>query len=650
MSLQDKIFGKKEDKYDPYIAKNKSTNLTEEELILQAFRKACWDLYISNLPDPKIFDPEDKKFQNSEIVKENGGSVPRGFFTDTKKWNVYFDAKSVPKNVIANGKLEDFARSIFHHEITHFTQVPADGLTEAVLIDSALKGFKDPTILKDPKMASDYSFIVMNIMGDLIGDTLLAKENYGRNDFGDLTVWRTKESVIAARDTLQTPSLLWQTLIATYEKLWNEDLGLNKYIPKRNPATDKAAEDLVKILGKDYRDKKTLEEKIRKFATVLEPIIKQSAQDAQNQKGNSKYGKGGGSGSGLPIPDDVKTQLDHTTESPLDQKKKGKKGKKGKQAGGQPGNEDDNGGEETQIEDNVLDTIYDKNRNSPGKFAGTMGALKGLEPDDALRLMYRARGREFLIKIAEKEHQKAENMPSYQTTWNIGDPLMGKGGLQMIPSVLASGKPIPGLTTYKRRLEPSYATGRLRAIPDLFLVIDSSGSMNWLPWADQVEARGSFDKAVLAAEGAAIYAVENGGRVAVINFSGTGNVTRQDFTKSLDDIEKAIMVHYNGGTVVPVNDVRSVIKKTKNPLITALMSDCDLSNDDDSINAFATGISDNDSVEIFNIYRGGISFVNGIRNKGATIHHVDNINDLDGLVIGAVKRIYDDVGEKDGNV
>ncbi len=643
MSLQDKLFGKKEDTHDPYSAKKVNTNLTEEEIILQAFRKACWDLYISNLSDPRIFNPEDKKFQDSEIVKEHGGSVPRGFFTDTRKWNIYFDAKKVPKNVTANGQLEDFARSIFHHEITHFTQVPADGLTEAVLIDSALKGFKDQTILQNHELAAKYSFIVMNIMGDLIGDTLLAKDNYGRNDFGDLTVWRTRESVNAARDTLQTPSLLWQTLIATYEKLWNEDLGLNKYIPKRNSVTDKAAEDLVKILGKDYRDKKNLEEKIRKFATVLEPIIKQSAEDAKNQKGNSKYGKGGGNG--LPMPDDVRTQLDHTTESPLGGKKKAKKAKK---AGSEEGK--DEGSEETQIEDNVLDTIYDRNRNSPGKFAGTMGALKGLEPDDALRLMYRARGREFLIKIAEKEHQKAESMPSYQTTWNIGDPLLGKGGLQMVPSVLASGKPIPGLTTYKRRLEPSYATGRLRAIPDLFIVIDSSGSMNWMPWADQVEARGSFDKAVLAAEGAAIYAVENGGRVAVINFSGNGNVTRQDFTTNLDDIEKAIMVHYNGGTVVPVSDVRSIIKKTKNPLITTLMSDCDIYNVDDSVNAFGTGIRENDSVEIFNIYRGGISFVNGIRNKGAVIHHVDNINDLDGLVIGAVKRRYDDTGEKDGNV
>ncbi len=336
------------------------------------------------------------------------------------------------------------------------------------------------------------------------------------------------------------------------------------------------------------------------------------------------------------MPDDARTQMGNTTESPL----------------GKPGDGEgvSTNGRSESVDERVLEEIYERNKNSPGKFAGTMGALHKLEPDDSLRLMYRARARELLMRIEEKENQRAERRPSYQTGWNIGDPLLGKGGLELVPSMMASGKPIPGLTTYKRKMDASEEQGRLKMIPDLFIVIDSSGSMSWSPWSDSPDARGDFDKAILAAEGAALYALDNGGRVAVVNFSGKGNVTEQDYTHDVNGIEKAVMVSYGGGTVVPINRVKSLIKKTQNPLLTCLMSDCEISNYKEACEAFVNSISEHDTLTVFNIGKGsGANFTNCAKERGAIVYGIDKIEDLAGMIIGEVRRKYDSNGREDAN-
>src|SRR3989338_520896 len=322
MGLLDKIFGKDE---------REDITISDED-VRKEFRHACWDLYVSNLPEPNIVD------SSKEGKEDTGEAVPRGFAINPNGWIINFNKNDLPKS-ISQEELQNYCRSIFHHELTHFSQVPSDALTEAILIDSALKGFKDQTVLNNKQIASAYSHLVMNVMGDLIGDTLLAKNKYGREDFHDLTIERTKKTIDYARETQQSPSTLWKVLISTYEKMWNEDLGLRKIVPNLEPDVQKASDELVRILGKNYRDRSTWENKINKFATVLEDVIKKTAKEAQNQqgKGNGKGGKG--QGGGIPMPDDVNDQLDHTTESPLhgdhdhDKKNGGKEGKAGKNSG-----------------------------------------------------------------------------------------------------------------------------------------------------------------------------------------------------------------------------------------------------------------------------------------------------------------------------
>lgn len=637
---------------------NTNRKISEDE-VLEAFREACWDLYVANLPDPVILDGDEKKNQK-KLPDSMKDSIPRGMSIDPDTWTVYFNTKDMPES-IPPGELKKFARAVLQHEVTHYTLVPADKVTEAILVDSALKGFGDQSILKDKDRAQFYSRITMNIMGDLIGDTCLESGKYGRENFSDITVWRNKEIIGVAGNAMQTPSALWQTLVSAYEKLWKKDLGLKKYAPQLNPLAEKASNELAKILGKNMRKRETWEEKIKQCAEALEPVLKETEKEAkQGNQSKQKKGKGKEQGQGQgqgqqsnqgqnsDVPYDVVMQMGDPTQSPLGEKENGENLNQGN--GNQEqnqGRQNKNGQDEQEssggisIDERVLDEIYERNKNSPGHFAGTMAALHGIEPDDALRLMYRARAKELLMKIKEEENQKKENVPSYHTSWNPGDPVVGKGGLEIERAIMNSGKPIPGLNTEKRKFQESEGYGTLKMIPDIFIVIDSSGSMDWRPWDNPPDARGSFDKAILAAEGAALYAIENGGKVAVINHSAGSDIKQQDFTRNINSVEKAIMHQYAGGTTLPCKEVLSMIKKTQNPLLTCYMSDCELSNPDQACDdAFAHAITEYDNLAVFNIGGGGTAFVNKIKEKKAIVYVISKIQDLAGLMIGEVKKKY----------
>lgn len=594
---------------------------TREQAVLQAFRSACWDLYVSNLPDPVIAESVGKS-------RRDKVDVPRGFFIDPKSWTITFNIDDIPKHIQSEEEQFQYARSIFQHEITHFTQVPADGLTEAVLVNSCLKGFRNSSIEKNRELARGYAYLTLNIFGDLVGDTLLAKERYGRDDYADLTVWRMRETITESAQ--RKPSLVWQALVSTYEKLWDLDLGLDAHVGRVDRKAGQAAEKLVEILGNDWRNRTTWESKIQEFARVLEPLIQQDQQEQQDQQG--RQGSNCSSG-GFSLPEDLKKQMGDADKSPTQGGSEEMPGKPGEEQANSPA---------TAIDERVLQEIYERNMDNPGDFAGTMGALKRMDPEGALRLMYRARAKELLVSMAEKNNMRAEKSPAYRTSWQVGDPILGKGGLEVLPSIMASGRPVPGITTYKRKMEVAQGFGRLKMIPDLFIVIDSSGSMEWSPWTTVPEQRGDFDKAILAAEAAALYAIEHGGKVAVVNFSGEGNVLKQHFTSDLDSIEKAVMACYGGGTVVPVTDVASIIRRTENPLLTCVMTDGDITNWMDACEkAFSLSITEHDTTAVFNIGSGsGKSFMARMKEMGSIIYDINRIDDLIGMVIGQVKKTY----------
>jgi hypothetical protein len=300
---------------------------------------------------------------------------------------------------------------------------------------------------------------------------------------------------------------------------------------------------------------------------------------------------------------------------------------------------------ETSVDGEVLEEVYNLNKDNPGQFAGTLGALAPVQADEALRLMYRMRAREYLIKIAEKKEHGSYATPSSYTRWDVGDPILGRGGLEIVPSIMSTGIAIPGTTTVKRLRQVNDLPGKVEQIADLAILIDSSGSMDWNPGAPDEESRGAFDKAILTGEAASQYAIDHGAKVAIINFSGEDQRSRKrqvvycDFTNNLGTIEKILTTYYNDGTIWPVDEFSKQMKKNKTRVVTLAISDFALSNNEEAMDTIKRYTNERDHFYMFDI-GGGNRLYELNEWPGITRIPVRQMSDLKDVVIGKLKKEY----------
>lgn len=624
------FFRKKQGKQEPL----GQIRLTKSE-IAEQLRRACWDLYISNLPKPVIIDVEHDK-NAPEVFKKEG--VPSGFSIDPEKWITYFNAKDVPEFADADGA-KQFCRSIGQHENMHFVHCPGSKRMNVRLVDAAMKGLSGKATY-NKETAASVAHLVTNIFGDWAGDYLLGVDKFGREDFRDMTQERIRKSVEDVAKRIDEHSPLWKVLVGTYEKMFNADFGLNKYAKLDSYERD-TIEKCVQIMGNDFNEKYNWPKKVQNLAKRLEDVITKSDEFSKQGKGRSQAQQGKRDGQdGVSLPEDVRRQMGpDATKSPF---KIGKRGRKK----GEGDNEDEKG--EGSIDGEVLDEIYKLNKDNPGEFAGTLGAFVPVESDDALRLMYRARAREYLIKIREKKGIGSYGAPGTAKTWNVGDPVLGKGGLEIVPSISQAGVMVPGVTTIKRDRQIIRNEGRLKQTADLLEIIDSSGSMNWDPWQENEEHRGAFDKAIIAAEAAALYVLDHGGKVATVNFSGrdsnTGKmqITYQDFTGDIDKIEKTIMLHYNDGTIFPCETFNELMKKNNNKVVSCTISDFCVDNPSDAADVILRYTNKQNPFYLFDIGNTKQDLTDRLIGKeGIVRFSVKVMSDLKDIIIGRLKKEYE---------
>lgn len=621
---------------------SKGPNLSKAE-VAEQIKRAWFDLYVSNLPNPVVVDTNTDKRKLPAIFKDG---VPRGFSIDPETWVTYFNNDDVPQ-FDKKQDAKDYCRSMGHHETMHFLHVPGSKRMNARLIDASIKSLSPGTQSKKETAASIANFVV-NYFGDLVGDYMTGATDFGRVNLNYLTRQRLRKTIENVGSKTKNPSALWKVLVGSYETMLNENFGLNKF-GKLDYNQSAAVEQTAKIMGKNFRDTSLWPEKVKRLTPVLEELIlnEQNNSSRGNRRGDGNKGNGsagdGSDGNGISLPDDVKKQMGPgAAKNPLKSYKKMKSENNGN--GGANG-EDECAGKEG-IDEEVLDEIFKLNRDNPGKFAGTLGAFAPVEPDEALRLMYRMRAKEYLIKVTEKKDKGRYSTPSYRVPWNVGEPILGKGGLEIVPTLQSHGVIIPGTNTVKRKVNTCELPGKLHQTADLLLIIDSSGSMDWNPMESNEEARGSFDKAVIAAEAAAQYSINHGGKVAVVNFSGENSNTGkrqvkcQEFTNNLNLLEQAIMLYYGDGTVVPIKEIDSILKKNKTRVVTCGISDFEVSNHQETADLIKKYTNPANPFYMFDI--GGNNNLGQYlgAHPGVVRFEIKNMGDLKGVVIGKLRKEY----------
>ncbi|MBS3167194.1 hypothetical protein J4403_03220 [Candidatus Woesearchaeota archaeon] len=292
----------------------------------------------------------------------------------------------------------------------------------------------------------------------------------------------------------------------------------------------------------------------------------------------------------------------------------------------------------------ALGSAYERFKNNPKKFAGAMSSLTSLDLDDCLRYLYRARAQEYLIEFKSEVKRKSNKKTILtRTNWNPSDTIGGKRGLKIIDSLIAHGQIIPYINTKKNKLRNLPGPKKNNSIADLLLVIDSSGSMGFDPYNEEPDNRGDYDSAVLAGEAQALYALDCGAMVSVINFSGGDDLAFCSYTYKLDNIERVLLNKQDGGTMFPCKEIAKMMTLTKNKLFVSILSDCELYNTAEAIESMMDELTEFDKFSVFQTSRwGGLtSFARELKSHGANLFVVRTHKDLKNIVVGETMREYD---------
>ncbi len=546
----------------------------------EAWDQAIADYYFPALAKPKlVFD----------------STRNEGFYIDTDEWRVTLNLLEVP-TFINDTEIHDYIHSVSQHEIGHYDLCPYDGLTNAALLSAAMK-----------KVSEIFAPLVVNIFSDLLIDTHL------RGKYPKLTEWRMREGIkdVIVHDKGAEDegkfSDTWKILVKAYEYLWDVSFGLKSIDFGK---IDAKAREVAKIIAPKLLDKTTWANKVAKIAALMKPNLD---QDFTLQMGERLAG---GGGAGLQGPEDYERQFGDPSEIKSREKVQGKDPK----------------GSEADAERFAKDRNF-KDFGAPARFSGI------IKDGSTLAAWYRGRAKD-LISIHVYEAKPGGALPAYPINWRMGDPIED---LDLMLSAQVSPIIIPNITTRMWRLKEGPARLEEKVPPDLLIVLDSSGSMNWNPSGHSDEQRGEFDIAAVAAFAAAHFAFSRGCKVAVLNFSDVA--VSCDWTSQYAMVEEAILQYQGGGTVVPLQPLKRLAHNADRHVLVLLITDFGLNNFNPAIRAFIELAEQGHMVSGFfigaepGIFEQDERF-GELRERGISFYPVKRIKELIGLVIEEIKRFY----------
>jgi hypothetical protein len=182
---------------------------------------------------------------------------------------------------------------------------------------------------------------------------------------------------------------------------------------------------------------------------------------------------------------------------------------------------------------------------------GGMGRGKGT-PLDADLLFYMKLAEQYSLPLHKTPiEEKGTLHPHSHSPWEVGSPV------QDVDIWTSFGKIMPGVTQVWKKRE-GRGRGKVEAVPDCLIAIDSSGSM--------INPRKNLSYAVLGAACATDAYLRNNSRVAVYNFSDApmGGKEVLDYTHRREEIYRVLCRYFGGGTALDLEDLMPLIQGRKN--------------------------------------------------------------------------------------
>ncbi|MFQ5833265.1 MAG: hypothetical protein ACE5H4_11215 [Candidatus Thorarchaeota archaeon] len=556
----------------------------------RAWIQALADFYHPPLPD---------------VVVEHKEGASSYFYIDTDDWTVHLNTAGVPPHLDMS-ETEPFLRSVCQHEMQHYLICPYDAVTNGMMFAAARRHVSDATAM-----------FVCNLFADVVVDSALLKR-YPR-----VTHDRITANIFGSAMMGQAHSMLWNLIVSCYRAMWGFSLPTSVKVDER---TYEAAEAIVAVSRK-HIDAES------KWPRAVEAIAKIMAE-WQPEAEESLAGCGGVSLSGgansafdengvIQVPLDVDAVMGNPVEI----------------RNGDMARRCMDGGDEHDIERDMERIAIEVERRGgdPKELEGVyLIAGIGSKTKDWTRFWYRAKVRG-LLRIEVRDRKKVGELPLSLQTWRLGDPVEE---LDIVQSLQAFPILVPNMSTRRWLRTQTSTDSDLESLPDMLLVIDSSGSMTWSMSSKRVS--GPYHTALLSAFAAMDLVLRKGCRVAAINFS---DGTREcDWSRERATIERVLLAYQGGGTQAPTKKMREKCDAAESNVMIIMVTDAEIANWDRFVKSISEITKRGHKFIIFHI---GSQYY-GLSNKveralaraGATRIPVDTVEDLPGLVVREVRGLY----------
>lgn len=566
----------------------------EKTTSLGTIAKRAWGQAVSDFYNPPLPEP----------VVENKESSSSYFYIDSTTWTVHLNTAGVPLHSDP-GQAEPYLRSICHHEIQHYLLCPFDGVTNGLMFSAARQ-----------HVADDIAMFVCNVFADLVVDTTLLKR------FPSLTRDRITTSIVdsALRTTDHSP--LWILVISTYRWMW--DFSIPEGVDV-DDGTREASQRIVDVARKYIDNEHRWPSATGEIAKIVAEWLPEDCEMPRStgSKTSSPEEK---PGEGSLAPEHVPPDLDGIMGSPTEDRN----GDRARRCA----NPEQIVSPESEMERMAIE-VEDRGGSLKDLESVYIMAGGGTGSRDWIRFWYRAKVRG-LLKFHVAHRRPQGSIPLTPSNWRLGDPVEE---LDVVQSLQAFPVLVPNMSTRRWITSLSYGEDSKDSLPDMLVVLDSSGSMTWA--MGPKDLRGPYHVALVSALAAVDTALRKGSRIAAINFSG--NILMSGWGRNRSEVESTLLAYQGGGTVMPVKTIEALCEEATSNVMSIIITDAGVSNWGPFVKTISQLSREGHKMFIFHIgSRKSKSSKVGAKliRSGATVIPVSSVGDLQGLVVSEVRKVY----------
>ncbi len=560
------------------------------QIALSAWQQSQADFYHPPLPDPEVeYLPEAASY----------------FYIDSKSWKVHLNTAGVPLHMDSNEAIP-YLRSVCHHEIQHYLLCPFDGVTNGLMFSAARKKVNDATAM-----------FVCNLFADLVVDSKLLKQ------FPSLTHSRINSSIHESAIRESEHSMLWSLIVSSYRAMWG--FPIPPLVTIEQSISD-AATKITGVARKSIDNEKRWPKACEKIAEIVANLLPEDELEQllgcggfSNKEMESESVEG-------PIIIKVPLDVDIVMGSPIETRN----GDLARKCLEKQSSSD----LEAEMEDLAIE-VEQRGGDLKDLESVYLTAGYGDPKESWVRFWYRAKAKG-LIRFDVSEKKFSGLAPLSPQVWRLGDPIEE---LDIVQSLQAFPLLIPNLSTRKWLKVSSEGTTQSSSLPDMLLVIDSSGSMTWNMTSTTI--RGPYHTALVAAFAAMDVVLRRGSRVAAINFSSGSKSSEWSTSKSV--VEQVLLNYQGGGTVAPVKKIAKVCDEAESQVMVLMITDAEIANWDTFVETVYYLSTRGHRIFLFHIGgKGGKKSMThvALEDAGAIVYPIKSIKDLPGLVIREVRNIY----------